>query len=363
VAASSLVLDPRDPSAATAVADWLALQRGLALAPQAAIDALRRGGWDPCAALAAGSGPTPAGAAPLPHAHALLVRSGAVLVPYVSPAYPWRLARIADPAPVLSVIGDVSALSAPAVAVVGSRAATSYGRRVTRSLAGDLARAGLVIVSGMAHGIDAEAHRAALDAGGRTVAVQACGPDRVYPAAHRRLACQIAGAGAVVTELPPGARPERAHFPLRNRLISGLARALVVVEARDRSGSLITVRHALNQGIDVFAVPGPVDAPTSAVPNRLLRDGALPALDASDVLDALALPAGPAAREQAQAQPPALSPAAAFLLAALARGPLSRDELARAAGQPPGAIAAAVLDLELEGRIAPDRDGRLRIVA
>jgi DNA processing protein len=361
VAAPPLVLDPRDPSAATAVDDWLAFQRGLALAPQAAVDALRRNGWDPRAALAAGSGPTPAEAAPLPRAHALLARSGAVLVPYVSPAYPWRLARIADPAPVLSVTGDVSALSAPAVAVVGSRAATSYGRRVTRSLAGDLARAGLVIVSGLAHGIDAEAHRAALDAGGRTIAVQACGPDLVYPAAHRRLASRIAEAGAVMTELPPGTRPQRAHFPLRNRLISGLSRALVVVEARDRSGSLITVRHALNQGIDVFAVPGPVDAPTSVVPNRLLREGALPALDASDILDALAL--APAPAERSRPEPEAVSPAAAGLLAVLARGPMSRDELARAVGEPPGAIAAAVLDLELEGRIAPDRDGRLRIVA
>jgi len=360
VPAPPLVLDPRDPAAAAAVADWLALQRGLALAPQVAVDALRRWGWDPRAALAAAPDAAPADAEPLARAHALLARAGAVLVPYVSPAYPWRLAQIPDPAPVLAVIGDVSALSAPAVAVVGSRAATSYGRRVTRRLAGDLARAGLVIVSGLAHGIDAEAHRAALDAGGRTVAVQACGPDRVYPAAHRRLARQIAETGAVVTELPPGARPQRAHFPLRNRLISGLSRALLVVEARDRSGSLITVRHALDQGIDVFAVPGPVDAPTSAGPNRLLRDGALPALGAEDVLDVLALAPGPAApREE---PPSAVSPAARALLEVLARGPASRDELARALGHAPGAIAPAVLDLELEGRIARDRDGRLRIV-
>jgi DNA processing protein len=360
--AAPLVLDPRDPAAAAAVADWLALQRALALAPQAAVDALRASGWDPRAALARRPRATACvAAAPPQRAPALLARAGAVLVPYVSPVYPWRLARIADPAPVLSVIGDVTALSAPAVALVGSRAASSYGRRVTRNLSADLARAGLVIVSGLAHGIDAEAHRAALDAGGRTVAVQACGPDRVYPAAHRRLARDIAQAGAVVTELPPGAAPLRAHFPLRNRLISGLSRALVVVEARERSGSLITVGHALHQGIDVFAVPGPVDAPTSAVPNRLLRDGALPALDASDVLDALALAAEPAARPRSEPEAP--SPAAAALLAVLARGPASRDELARAVRQPPGAIAGAVLDLELEGRIARDRDGRLRIVA
>jgi DNA processing protein len=197
-----------------------------------------------------------------------------------------------------------------------------------------------------------------LDAGGRTVAVQACGPDRVYPAAHRQLAERIAHHGALVTELPPGVRPRPAYFPLRNRLISGLSRGLLVVEARERSGSVISVRHALAQGIDVFAVPGPVDAPTSAVPNRLLREGAWPTLEARDVLDVLALVAGPAAPSR---RPAASTPSRA-LLAFLARAPASRDELERALELAPDVISLAVLELELEGRIARDRDGRFRVV-
>lgn len=354
-----LVLDPRDPDHGSALRVWLELQRRLALAPLAAAEALRRCGGDPIAALTAVRGEPPADAAPVPQALLLLARVGAVIVPYASPAYPWRLAQIADPAPVLGVVGDVSALSAPALAVVGARAASGYGRSVTRSMVGELARAGLVIVSGLAYGIDAEAHCAALDAGGRTIAVQACGPDHVYPAAHRRLARRIAERGALVTELPAGARPRRAYFPLRNRLISGLSRGVLLVEARERSGSLITVRHALNQGIDVFAVPGPVDVPTSAAPNRLLREGAWPTLDASDVLDVLVLGARPAAPAR---QPPP-SPSCRLLLAALTRAPASSDELRRSLDLTPQAVSHALLELELEGRIARDRDGRFRIVA
>lgn len=352
------VLDPRDPSAAAELVAWLALQRAGALSPAAAVEALRRSAGDPRAALALLRGEPQAGGPLASRARELLARIGAVVVPYVSSAYPWRLAQIADPAPVLTVIGDVAALSAPAVAVVGSRAATGYGRSVARRMAGDLARAGIVIVSGLARGIDSEAHQAALDAGGRTIAVQACGPDIVYPAAHRRLAERIADNGAVVTEFPPGVRPLRAYFPLRNRLISGLSRALLVVEARERSGSVITVRHALNQGIDVFAVPGPVDAPSSAVPNRLLCEGACPALGAEDILDALALAQGPTA----PARRPPGSPVARALLAVLARAPTARDELGRALDLPQDVVALAVLDLELEGRIVRDRDGRFRIV-
>lgn len=355
----SHVLDPRDPDQAAPLADWLSLQRALALRPRAAIEALRRSGGDPRAALASTEGLPPPEALPIPRALEHLARAGAVLVPYVSAAYPWRLAQIADPAPVLSVIGDVTALSAPAVAVVGARAASGYGRSVTRRLVGELARAGLVIVSGLAHGIDGCAHESALEAGGRTIAVQACGPERVYPAAHRHLAERIARRGALVTELPPGTRPQRAFFPLRNRLISGLSRALVLVEARERSGSSITVRHALDQGIDVFAVPGRVDEPASALPNRLLREGAWPALCAEDVLGVLALAAGPAAPAP---RPPA-SKAGRALLAILEQAPASRDELARATGRAPEAISLAVLELELEGRVVQDRDGRFRSVS
>ena len=186
--------------------------------------------------------------------------------------------------------GDVDALAAPSVAIVGSRAATAYGLDTAYQLARDLARAGVVVVSGLARGIDGAAHRGALEAGGRTVAVLACGPDRVYPASHRGLARRIERQGAVVSELPLGTHPLPAFFPLRNRLISGMASAVVIVEARERSGSLITAGHAANQGVDVFAVPGPITAPTSAGPNRLLRDGAYVALEAADVLRELGIP-------------------------------------------------------------------------
>lgn len=356
------VLDPRDPRAEPALTHWLALQRALALAPQAAVDALRADP-DPRRALGAAEDHAPSDAAPAAEARRRLLRSGAVLVPWGTPAYPPRLARISDPAPVLSVQGDVSALHAPAVAVVGSRAASAYGRSVARELAGGLAAAGLVVVSGLAHGIDGEAHAAALEAGGRTVAVQACGSDHVYPARHRRLARRIAGQGAVVTELPPGARPRPAYFPLRNRLIAGLARALLVVEARERSGSLVSVRHALAQGAEVFAVPGPITSPASAGPNRLLAEGAWPALSVEQVLAVLALPGAPAAPAG-----PALPAAAERVLAALHESPAGPDELARRlSGEgdlPEGSdLSLALLELEIAGRVARDRDGRFRVLA
>jgi DNA processing protein len=200
------------------------------------------------------------------------------------------------------------------------------------------------------------------------VAVQACGPDRVYPASHHRLAQEIAAQGAVVSEQPPGAPPRREFFPLRNRLLSGLALALVVVEARERSGSLITSSHAANQDVDVFAVPGPVSAPTSSGPNRLLAEGAYVARGASDVIDLLVhqgvplLPVNAPPPKSAPEAPAPLGSEARSLLGALADSPATRDELARRFGRPPGALALALLELELDGCVAEDRDGRLRVV-
>jgi DNA processing protein len=283
-----------------------------------------------------------------------LARAGAVAVPFPSPAYPPRLATLADPPPLLLVRGEVAALAGPAVAIVGSRAASAYGIAAARSLAAGLAQAGIVVVSGLARGIDAAAHRAALEAGGRTVAVQACGPELVYPPEHRALAGRIAAQGALVSELPPGSPPLAQHFPLRNRLISGLSDALVVVEARERSGSLISARHALDQGIDVLAVPGPIDSPTSAGTNRLLRDGAAPALGPEDVLEALGRAAPQGERAAAESEP------ADPVLAALRHEPATRDELARRLALEPERLALALLEHELEGRVVEDRDGRLR---
>jgi DNA processing protein len=355
--ASSEILDPRDrsPAVRERVELWLRVQRALALHPAEAVAALRADP-DP-AALAEGGRGLRSTPADLRRARRALAAAGARLVPHPSSAYPDGLRRLSDAAPLLAVRGRPEALAGPCVAVVGARAATAYGREMARRLAGDLARAGVVVVSGLARGIDATAHEAALAAGGLTVAFQACGPDLVYPAAHRGLADRIALRGAVVSELPPGAPPRKAHFPLRNRLISGVSRAVVVVEARARSGSLVTARHALDQGLEVLAVPGPVTAPTSEGTNALLRDGAAPALDADDVLRAAGLePAPPTAPVAAASEPDDA------VVRALLERPCTRDELARRLALAPGALAARLLPLELDGRVAEDRDGRLRVV-
>jgi DNA processing protein len=356
------ILDPADPNpeALDVLRDWLVLQWELALDPVAASGLLSEHGT-PRAALAARAGRRDERADP-DALLAVIRRVGARALPLPSPAYPPRLARLSDPSPLLLVRGDVEALTAPCVAIVGSRAATVAGLDTARTLAGDLARAGVVVVSGLALGIDAAAHRGALEAGGRTVAVLACGPEWIYPARHRELAAQIQANGAIVSELSPGTRPLPPYFPLRNRLITGLSSALVVVEARERSGSLISARHAANQGIDVFAVPGPIAAPTSAGPNRLLRDGAYVALEAADILAELHLPAAPAARSRPARASDAAAPAggAQSLLDALEQRPATRDELCRRLGRSPERLAVELLELELAGWVALDRDGRWR---
>jgi DNA processing protein len=338
------LLDPALPAQALALRPWLALQRALCFRPELAASLLREHG-DPVRALRASGAPA---AAPgeLEAALATLARVRAVGLPFTSSAYPPRLARHADPAPLLLVQGDADALRAPGIAMVGSRAATRYGLALAREFAGALARAGLVVISGLARGIDAAAHAGALDAGGRTIAVQACGPDLLYP---------------------PGTPPRREHFPLRNRLISGLAVALLVVEARERSGTLVTVGHAAAQGLDVFALPGPLGAPACAGSNRLLRDGAHVALEPEDVLGVLRL--GGLRLEPIAAPPEAAAPAprasrtGAAILAALARAPAHRDELARRLARAPDELALELLELELSGRVREERDGRLHVVS
>jgi DNA processing protein len=352
------LLDPSDlrPTARATLGDWLALQRALGLKPELAVDLLRRY-LDPRRALAASSSALPR--FDRTAEVAALSRAGAVGVPVISPAYPARLAALTDPAPLLLVRGDAAVLSEPAVAIVGARAATVYGKQVARSIAADLAREGIVIVSGLARGIDAEAHRGALEVGGRTIAVQACGIDRVYPPEHRTLADQIAESGAVMTELPLRTSPRRAFFPLRNRLISGLSAAVVIVEARERSGSLITASHAANQGRDVFAVPGPITAPSSQGTNRLLRDGAFVALGADEILDELGVVRGSRPRRREGGGP---AGPLREILDALTNEPASRDELTRRLGREIAQLSVELLELELDGRIEEDRDGRLRVV-
>ncbi len=330
--------------------------------------ALLRECGDPGTALHAAKG---GGAWPWEAVLEELRRARAFGLPRLSPAYPERLARLADAALLLLVQGHPELLSQSAVAIVGARAPTAYGRTVAQRLAYELARAGLVIVSGLAHGIDAAAHAGALEAGGRTVAVQACGPDQVYPPSHRRLAARIAETGALVTEFPPGTPPRAAHFPLRNRMISGLARAVVVVEARQRSGSLVTARHALDQGVEVLAVPGPIMTPTSAGPNQLLRDGAVPVLEVEDILRAVDWPLPERAAESPGAQEIAagaaleyeLSPGGRRIARALSQEPATRDELVRRLNCSAQELAAELLALELEGWVQENRDGRLLWIA
>lgn len=337
--------------------DWLALQMTAALRPREAT-ALLRGGASPRGAIDALNEAWPSEKR-LREAERALARLSGRLMPFGAPGFPGGLLGLDDAPPVLALRGDAAALDAPAVAIVGSRAASAYGLAVARRVAGELARAGVSVVSGLAFGVDAAAHRGALEAGGRTVAVQACGLDHVYPAAHRELADRIAASGAVVTEFAIGTAPRKGFFPLRNRLISGLSLAVVVVEARERSGSLVTARHAAEQGVDVFAVPGPIDRPHHVGTNRLLRDGAAPLLETRDLFDALAWPS---TRRSASPEAPD-SGATAEILELLRRDSCDGDAVARRLGRAPEDVASALLELELAGRISRDRDGRWRVVS
>ena len=270
------------------------------------------------------------------------------------PAFPPLLPAVHDPPPGLFLRGDGAAdlLARPAVAIVGARACSPYGRQVARLLGRELARAGLVVVSGLARGVDGEAHRGALEVGGTTVGVLGCGIDRDYPAAHAQLAREIGRTGLVVSEYAPGVPPAPWRFPARNRIIAGLAAATVLVEARERSGALITADFALEEGREVFAVPGEITSALSAGANALLRLGATPLTRAEDVLETFGLVAA--------GQPPlAVSAVARDVLARLRDAPASADELARATGLPAAELAAALTELELAGAVA-DGDGVYR---
>jgi DNA processing protein len=219
------------------------------------------------------------------------IRAGTALgiepIPFGDARYPPLLACIADPPPVIWTRGEASVLHRPTVAVVGSRAATPYALQVGERLAGELAHRGLAVASGLARGVDSAAHRGCLAAGGATIAVLGCGPDRVYPAEHGDLAVSISKQGVLVSELGPGAAPLPEHFPLRNRIISGISLAVVVVEASEKSGSLITARCALEQGRDVMAVPGSVLSGRNRGSHGLLKDGAKVVETADDILEEL----------------------------------------------------------------------------
>jgi DNA processing protein len=254
-------------------------------------------------------------------------------------AFPPLLRAIHDPPAGLFLRGEAEppVLSRPAVAIVGARACSGYGASVGRSLGRELAAAGLVVVSGLARGIDAEAHRGALEANGTTVAVLGCGIDRDYPAAHAELARRVADAGLIVSEYAPGVEPAAWRFPARNRIVAGLCAATVVVEARERSGALITADLALDEGREVFAVPGEITSSLSAGTNALLKLGAAPLIGVVDVLASFGI--------EPESAPAASSPLLELL-------PASADELVRKTGLAADEIARALVELELAGRVA-----------
>ncbi len=292
-------------------------------------------------------------------------RHGARLIAAGEPQYPTALRDLPDAPPLLWAQGDLTLLNKPTLAVIGARNASSLGRRMAGRLAGELGRAGHVIASGLARGVDAEAHKAALDSG--TIAVVAGGVDVTYPQENAALMARIAEGGLILSEEPPGLQPQARHFPKRNRIISGLARGVVVVEAGARSGSLITARMALDQGREVLAVPGhPFDARASGC-NMLIRDGATLVRGADDVLEAL----GPAAAQPADTKPPqpADLPRAperpkaettslhARILGLIGPSPMAEDQLARDLSVPAQRLSENLLSLELDGRIARQPGG------
>ena len=262
--------------------------------------------------------------------------------------YPQRLRQIDDPPALLYCCGELP--TEPAVAIVGTRHPTDFGRMFTKKLAGEMAAAGIVIVSGMARGIDSAAHRGALEEGGKTVAVLGCGIDRVYPPENAGLYRQIIDNGALLSEYPPGSEPLPGHFPGRNRIISALSLGTLVVEACRNSGSLITAEFALEQGREVMAVPGSVDRKTSYGPNRLIKQGAHPVTEAAEILEVLGLSAIHSRRHTDLASGGVdLPEPARRVLAALDLTPRHSDELAMESGLTPMELSVILLHLELQG--------------
>jgi DNA processing protein len=268
----------------------------------------------------------------------------------IDDTYPALLKEIPDPPECLWTRGDRSLLTRTAVAVIGARAASPEGLIAASEIAFDLARAGIVVVSGLARGIDAAAHRGALDAGGRTIAVLGTGIERWYPPEHQSLQDEIAAKGLVVTEFPPESPPEDWHFPKRNRIISGLSRAVVVVEARDKSGSLITARLAAEQNRDVMAVPGTIVGGRNRGANALLRDGAKLVESAVDILQELGLDDGLARRSRTGESSGEVGQVVEFTV----------DEIAGQMKIPPGEALALLLEWELTGEVQRIGSGRFR---
>ncbi len=271
--------------------------------------------------------------------------------------FPPRLKAIFDPPPSLYLrgSGEPELLGRRAVGVVGARSCSPYGAQVARMLGRELAAAGLVVVSGLARGIDGEAHRGALESGGPTVGVLGCGIDRDYPAVNATLSRRMEDGGLVISEYEAGVEPAPWRFPARNRIIAGLCEAVVVVEARDRSGALITADFALEEGREVFAVPGEITSALSIGSNALLRLGATPLTESGDVLEALGI------ERAAATEDPDVSEAARRLLVLVRDTPSAADELVAKASLEAGAVSVALTELELAGLVAA-ADGVYRAV-
>ena len=347
-----------------ATSDWLRLHLTRGLGRRGLIRLIDSFG-SPAAALAAPAaswtqraGIRPAVAASCPPADApelqqaaeCLVRLGVTLVTlWDGPAYPALLRHIHDPPALLYIRGRLPA--ADALAVVGARRASQAGRRLTEDLCRTLAGRGLVVVSGLARGIDTAAHLGALAGGGPTVGVLGCGIDQVYPPENEALFAQVIETGALISEYPPGTLPLPGHFPGRNRIISGLCRGVLVVEAAEGSGSLITVDFALEQGREVFAVPGAVHAATSGGVNRLLKEGAHLVTGAADILAVLAPGSALAPDPAAERFGAGLDARARKIYRELSLEPMHIDELTGKCGLTPMEVSTILLDLELQGGV------------
>ena len=285
------------------------------------------------------------------------------LVALDDPAYPARLLEAGDPPPVLYAIGDIARLQAPSIAIVGSRNATPQGQEDAREFARTLADAGLTVVSGLAVGIDAAAHRGALASPASTVAVTGTGPDRVYPAGNRELAHEIAQRGCIVTPFAPGTPPLKGNFPRRNRIIAASSLGVLVVEAAPRSGSLVTARQAVECGREVFAIPGSIHSPLSKGPHELIRQGAKLVESAHDVLAELRLtrtpPAGsPGPGSAAVADLPAPDGDHRRVLESMGAGPVGLDRLVTRTGLAADTLASMLVQLELDGHVRTLPGGR-----
>jgi DNA processing protein len=263
--------------------------------------------------------------------------------------YPRRLKEIDQSPPVLYVRGELTSDDDWAVAMVGTRRVTAYGRQVADEIATTLARSGVTVISGLARGVDAIAHQAALNAGGRTLAVLGNGVDRVYPYEHRRLAEKILQSGALLSDYPPGTPPEASNFPPRNRIISGLSMAVVVVEAGEQSGALITASFAADQGRDVFAVPGNINAPQSVGTNQLIQQGAKPFLDVRDLLETLDLTMVTEQRVARRILP--ADDLEVKLIDLLADHPLHVDDISHQIDMPIAKVTSTLALMELKGMV------------